>query len=111
MFDFVRNIKRRMANKKTIKVWKWLRENLGKRKDEYPEFKNKPSWLIPDNHCYLCEVNNNQCIDCPLCINNQIKCGDANHPYRKWINNRWDGLTANACAIDEIILLCEQHYT
>lgn len=105
MFNFIRNIRRRLAAKKTIKLWSWLRLNLGKSKCQYPKFKDNRAWYIPKSECYLCEAQIG-CNGCPLNINNKIKCGDIRHPFKRWVYSCY----TDCYAIDKIILLCKQHY-
>ena len=74
------------------RMWNWLAKTGSKTKFAWPEFyilnpKNGRVIQFPDNDCFACELNQDNCRFCPIDWNGKGEdCYSPNSPYLKWEN-------------------------
>lgn len=86
-------------------LWKWLAQNPGKRKDDWPGFKFGYHYCV--NKCFACDFVVNHKIDdckfCPLDWSPQEKCTHKDSLYTKWDDNTFPS-TFNADAASALAM-------
>ena len=97
---------------KTVLQWKWMVEDVNRKKCDYPELEEDR----PYYNCYLCEYarglneGDNRCIHCPMYNRwgRSVTCLGSGSPFVKWENARDNGSLVEAqMYAEQIMVLCQ----